>query len=144
LGMEDQIIIKTSSKPDLIEQVSRVAPELAYMPIIQDNDTVCRRLLEEKKLNLVGAEILFSDEEKPIASKEYIEQMHGMGLLIWVNPIVYNYKAVLCAGHSDDASIGGDPDRGWGWLAERGYDILQTDWTLQMRQYLEAKGYRRA
>ncbi|MBQ9117547.1 MAG: glycerophosphodiester phosphodiesterase family protein [Clostridia bacterium] len=143
LDMQDQVIIKTGTKPETLEKVARIAPELPFMPIIRDDDTVCRALLAEKKLNLVGAEILFADESKPIASEEYIRQMHDMGLLIWINPIVYNYKDVLCAGHNDDISIAGSPDDGWGWLAERGYDILQTDWTMQMRAYLEEKGYRK-
>ena len=46
------------------------------------------------------------------------------------------------AGHSDDTSIAEDPESGWGWLADRGYDIIQTDWALAMRLYLEATGRR--
>ena len=61
---------------------------------------------------------------------------------MWANAIIYNYKVQLAAGHSDDTSLTVDPDLGWGWLADRGYDIIQTDWVLAMRQYLESTGKR--
>lgn len=34
------------------------------------------------------------------------------------------------------------PKKGWGWLADRGYDIIQTDWTLALKTYLEKTGRR--
>ena len=40
------------------------------------------------------------------------------GKLCWVNTIVYNYKAVLAAHHSDDTAMAGDPEFGWGWCAD--------------------------
>ena len=41
----------------------------------------------------------------------------------------------------DDTSILGDPDKGWGWLVERGFNAIQTDWTLALNLYLHEKGY---
>ena len=46
----------------------------------------------------------------------------------------------LAGGHSDDASLTGDPDAGWGWLMDRGFDIIQTDWPGMLRQYMDARG----
>ena len=62
--------------------------------------------------------------------------------LVWANAIIYNYKSQLAAGHSDDTSFTVSPDYGWGWLADRGYDIIQTDWTLAMCTYLNETGKR--
>ena len=28
---------------------------------------------------------------------------------------------------------------GWGWLMEKGYNLIQTDWPLAMRAYMDAK-----
>ena len=56
---------------------------------------------------------------------------------MWVNSIVYNYNDVLAAEHNDDISISEDPEKGWGWLIRRGYNIIQTDWTLALAQYLD-------
>ena len=66
--------------------------------------------------------------------------MHDHRLLLWVNAIVYDDQAVLAAGHSDDLSLTGDPDQGWGWLAGQGFDIIQTDWVLALRRYLQQTG----
>ena len=33
----------------------------------------------------------------------------------------------------------GDPDNGWGWIADKGFDIIQTDWSLPLRQYLDGR-----
>ena len=93
---------------------------------------------------LAGAEVLFDSEEKAVAGKEYLDFMHKNGLAVWVNPIVYDYRAVISAHHTDDVAIAGDPDTGWGWLAERGFDILQTDWLTPADVYLTRKGYRHA
>ncbi|HOO25943.1 MAG TPA: hypothetical protein PKW24_04980 [Clostridiales bacterium] len=37
--------------------------------------------------------------------------------------------------------MAGNPDAGWGQLARRGFNIIQTDWVLPMRMYLIEKGY---
>ena len=99
------------------------------MPIISETDK-CTEDLLKRKINFIGAEVLFKTEESQVASPEYIDAMHKKGLLLWANAIVYDYRAVLTAGHTDDSSLTGDPYSGWGWLVDRGYDIIQTDWTL--------------
>ena len=140
-GLCDQVIIKTSAQDKWFDMIEEIAPELPYMPIINEIDRCTDRLLK-KKINLVGAEVLFRTELSPTAQPEYIEAMHKKGLLLWANAIIYNYKAVLAAGHSDDFSMVKDPNLGWGWLADRGYDIIQTDWLLPARLYLEETGRR--
>ncbi len=134
-GMQNDVIIKTSADPNAFDMVEQIAPELPYMPIISETDTFTEDLLK-RNINFIGAEVLFKTEDAQTASPEYIQQMHKKGLLLWANAIVYNYKAVLSAGHSDDASLTGDPYTGWGWLIDRGYDIIQTDWTLPAKLYL--------
>ena len=46
----------------------------------------------------------------------------------------------LSAGHSDDTAICESADKGWGWLAKRGFDFIQTDWTAAMTKYLSENG----
>ena len=140
-GMENDVIVKTSADKKWFDMVEEVAPELPYMPIISETDTCTEELLH-RNINLIGAEVLFKTEDTQVASPEYIADMHKKGLLLWANAIVYNYKAVLTAGHSDDISVTGNPDDGWGWLADRGFDIIQTDWTLPARLYYEENGKR--
>ena len=140
-GMQNDVIVKTSADPKWFDMVEEIAPELPYMPIIKKEDKVTEALLK-RKINLVGAEVIFTTEEDQTASPEYIEWMHKNGLLLWVNAIIYNYKDQLSAGHSDDVAMVSDPDYGWGWLVDRGYDIIQTDWALPLRMYLDETGKR--
>lgn len=135
-GMTDQVLVKTPAEEKYFEQVEQLAPDMPFMTIAWDKDEVSERLLR-RKLNFAGLEVLFASDDKPIASPEYIDWMHKNNLIVWANAIVYNYRAVLAGGHNDDISVVGRADEGWGWLADRGFDIIQTDWPLPMIQHLE-------
>ncbi len=49
-------------------------------------------------------------------------------------------RAVIAARHTDDTAMRGDPEYGWGWLVDRGFDIIQTDWPFQLNQFLRETG----
>ena len=139
--MADQIVVKTSPTPALLDIIESYAPEIAYLPIISKDDGI-HEMLKSRNINYIGAEVLFDTEESYLCSNEYISRMHADKKLVWVNAIIYNYRAQLAAKHSDDTAIAGDTEFGWGWLADRGFDIIQTDWTLPLRLYLENTGRR--
>ena len=135
-GVENQVIVKTPVKDRYIEQIKKYAPDFKFIPMIKNEDTVSKKLLASG-INYVGAEVLFADESAPVASPGYIEKMHNLGLMLYVNAIVYNSRDVLSAGHSDDNAIIKSPDYGWGWLIDRGFDIIQTDWCGMLKNYIE-------
>ena len=106
--------------------------------IAREKDDFSDSLLK-RKMRYVGVEALFVTEEAPICQPEYLQAMNDKGLVTWANSIVYNYKAVLSAGHTDDVAVSEDPDYGWGWLLDRGFRIIQTDWPLALKQYLQSR-----
>lgn len=140
-GMEDQIIAKTSPKPELFDIIEEYGHGIQYLPIIKKDDGFHEELLR-RRINYVGAEVVFANDTDTIASPEFIAKLHGDDKLVWANAILYNYKVPLAGGHSDDVSLTVDPELGWGWLADRGFDIIQTDWVLAMNQFLEKTGRR--
>ncbi|MBO7377166.1 MAG: glycerophosphodiester phosphodiesterase family protein [Clostridia bacterium] len=141
-GMIDQIVVKSSPKPEYLDIIEEYAPEICYLPILtHGNENVHGEMLR-RNINYVGAEVVFQDETKDIGTTDFIDLLHSDGKLVWANAIIYNYKKQLAAGHSDDPSFTVSPDYGWGWLADRGYDIIQTDWTQAMAVYLEQTGKR--
>lgn len=142
LHMEDQVIIKTSNKPKYLDDVEKYAPDLPYMAIVKDEDTTYEEI-RKRNINYVGVEVVFAKETAPVAQKEYINRMHSDEMLVWANGIVYNYMDELAAGHNDDISLVENPEKGWGWIADKGYDIIQTDFLLPCRQFLEQTGRRR-
>ena len=74
---------------------------------------------------------------------EFIEKIHTDGKLLWVNSIIFNHRQQLAGGHSDDTALSGDMEKGWGWLADRGFDVIQTDYTYQCNDYLIKNGRRK-
>lgn len=136
--MIDQVLVKSAPSDKVFEVLETLAPELPFMPIVRDTNPVHETLMK-RNINYVGAEVLFRDDSAEVASSEFIEQMHRDGKLVWVNAIIYNYKEQLSAGHSDDTALCGDPEKGWGWLARRGFDFIQTDWPIMMIDYLKSQ-----
>lgn len=138
-GMQEQVIVKAPVKADCLEQLEMYAADMPYMPIINKMDTVTDELLK-RRITLLGAEVLFYSDDDQTASEAYIESMHKRGLLLWANSIIYDYRAQIAARHSDDVAMVGDPDSSWGWLVDRHFDMIQTDWILPLRLYLQARG----
>ena len=140
-NMMDQILVKTRPDENVYRYLEENAPDVNYMVILKDHDDQSEQLLK-RKLHYAGAEVLFANEESELASSAYVERMHKAGLLVWVNAIVYNHKTVLTAGHNDDISVVGRMDEGWGWLLDKGYDIIQTDWPMMLKAYINQRNAR--
>lgn len=139
MGMQDQVLIKTDVDEKAFRDVEEVASDLPFMVIAWEKDEFSESLLK-RNMRYVGVEALFKADDAPICQREYTEFLNKNGLIAWANSILFNYKTVLAAGHSDDVSVSVDPALGWGWLAERGFNIIQTDWLLALKQYLEKIG----
>lgn len=136
--MEDQIVVKSAPSKEVFTVLQEVVPKLPYMPVVRDTHPLHEKLMASS-INYIGAEVLFASEEAEVASPAFIEKMHKDDKLIWVNSIIYDCTKQLTAGHSDDTALCQNMDLGWGWLAERGFDMIQTDWTGMMVQYLKEK-----
>lgn len=137
-GVEKQVIVKTYTDKESLDRVAKYASDFMFMPMVRETDEVTDTLIE-RGVNVIGAEILFASETSPVISREYIDSMHSRGLLIWMNSIVYNEKDVISAHRTDDRSLTDSPDAGWGWLADRGADFIQTDWLLYAKAYLDSR-----
>lgn len=134
-GVEKQVIVKTGLEEKYLQQIQQYAPDFMFLPIVRKEDTITDDLVS-RGVNCIGAEILFTDESDPVCSDAYIRAMHDKGRVLFANAIVYDYKDVLSAGHNDDISLQGHPEQGWGWLADKGFDIIQTDWPGMVKSYL--------
>ncbi len=135
-GMQEQMLVKSKINNKVLDVLEQLCPELAYMPIVSNEHPMHKELMQ-KNINYIGAEVLFEEENAVVASDGFISQMHRDGKLVWVNSIIYDHKKQLAAGHSDDSAITVSEDYGWGWLADKGFDFIQTDWTLMLIEYLK-------
>ncbi len=140
-GMTDRILVKTSTDKRILDMVEKYAPDMQFMGVTRDAGA--HEDLKRRDINYIGLEVIFDKESDEVASDEFIAKLHAEGYVLFVNSIVYNYRDVLSAGHNDDVAMLGDPDYGWGWLAEKKFDMIQTDWLTQCDNYLRSKGYRK-
>jgi glycerophosphodiester phosphodiesterase len=138
-NMKDQVLLKHAPIPSVLKIIEDMAPDYMFMPIYMEEDNVSE-IIEKMNINYIGAELVFKTEESPVIQPEYIESMKKRGKTLWGNAVLYNYKIPLSAGHTDDVSMIDDPDKGWGWLVDHGFDIIQTDWTYQCCKYLKERG----
>ncbi len=141
-GMREQVLLKSDPSDASLKMVETYASKYDYMPIFKQVDNATEKI-EKMNINYMGAELVFEKEESPLAQDEYIDKMHKKGKILWVNSLIYSYKVPLAAGHSDDISLIEDPDKGWGWLADKGFDIIQTDWPYHCVDYLRKHGKRK-
>ncbi|MBE6883618.1 MAG: glycerophosphodiester phosphodiesterase family protein [Ruminococcaceae bacterium] len=138
-NMQEQILVKSALSDQVLDVLTEVAPELPFIPIVSESHPQHQELMK-KMINYVGAEVLFAKDDSVLASEEFIDGMHRDGKLVWVNSIIYNHKAQLSGEHSDDTAFTESFEYGWGWLANRGFDIIQTDWPLMLINFLKETG----
>ena len=139
-GMSDQVLVKTNIRRDRLDIIEEYCSDMPYMAVIKSAEE--RAELTGRKLNFIGTEVLFREDTDYIASPEYIEKCHVAGELVWCNAIVYNYRTVIAADHTDDRAMCGDPEGSWGWIADRGFDFMQTDRVIDAALFLEKTGRR--
>lgn len=137
--MVDQVLVKSSVNAKVLRTLENLCPELPFMPIVKENHPSHDDLMV-RNINYVGVECVFAKDTAPIAQDEFIEKMHKDGKLVWMNSIIYNYKDQLCGGHSDDTALTESEDEGWGWIADKNVDFIQTDWTMMLIDYLKRTG----
>jgi len=138
-GMTEQILVKSKPSKKVFDVLENLCPELPYIPIVSENHPLHYELMK-KEINYIGAEVLFKKDDSYLASDEFINMMHNDDKLVWVNSIIYDYKEQLSGGHSDDTAMTVSEDYGWGWLADRNFDFIQTDWTMMLVDYLKKAG----
>ncbi len=136
--MKEQILLKNAPDDTSLKLVETFAPDYMFMPIFMEEDTKTERM-NKMNIHYVGAELVFATESASIAQDAYIQKMHQAGKILWGNSLEYNHKIPLAAGHSDNVSLIENPDKGWGWLIDKGFDIIQTDWTPQCNAYVKER-----
>ena len=162
-GMASQILFKSPPEKRYLQQMADQSEPFLYMPVVWYPEEVA--LAEQYDLNMVAVEIIGYREDAPIMDAGYLKGLKEKGLvrlissLTLANPLadveaefrkwgqsrmkgtVLDRNILLAGGHDDDTSILGDPDKGWGWLVEHGFNAIQTDWTLALNLYLREKKY---
>lgn len=138
-GMLEQVVVKSALKEEVLSVLEDVAPDVAFMPVVREAHPMHEALLR-RPIHYVGVEVLFAEEDSPLATAEFCKQMHKDGKLVWVNSIIYDVRKQISGKHSDDTALTVSPEYGWGWLADRPFDLIQTDWPMMLIDFLKQTG----
>lgn len=136
--MPDQIILKSHVDSKLLGFLQAQQVDLMYMPIVYTMEQMHTVL--KYQLYLIGAELLFQDLQNPLIQAENMRFFHSKRILTWVNTITLNDELVFSGLLDDLRAITVSEEETWGRLIDMGFDILQTDWPLLLRQFVNARG----
>ncbi len=135
-NMRNQVIIKSYFAKDKIKLVSELASDVPYMLMLRNKMDGIESFIKNSGVNLVAEELIFDSTDSSLITDTHLQYLHDNNLFAWVNSIVYNYKDVISAGLTDDRAILGEKDEVWGYFKDKGFDIVQTDWVNELKQYL--------
>lgn len=141
--MEDQILLKNPVPCTKdIEWLNKTGYHPLYVPVVKKEEDAKElyRVLDKVEVHMV--EVFIKTEEDYLISKEFIEDMHKRGIKVWLNALTLGMNNNLCAGRDDDRSLLISEDEGWGWIARKGIDVIQTDWVRELDSYLTRIGRR--
>lgn len=141
----ETIIIKTHAFSEESLLALSTHP-IKYMTMIKiwDQDQFDKIENLTQNINVVGYEMCFSDKEAGYVKKSVLSKLRKQGYHTMVNALVLsNDWPSVCAGFDDDISLLDNPDKGWGVLYDMGFDIIQTDWPIQLQHYLHKQSLTR-
>lgn len=136
-GTVDHVILKgRQTAGQIVEDLAFMQEPVFFMPILVDTmDSLPFRIHQHlEKYDPVGFEIVLRENADVMQRADHIQ---SEGARVWVNTLWDN----LCLGHTDAKSLK-DPDANWGWVIEKGANIIQTDHPEELINYLENKGLR--
>ncbi len=142
-GAEKQAIIKTPVKDEYLEFFKNCSVKYMYMPIVYNMEEL-KKVLAIPEINMVGAEIIALTPEDELYQDENVSWLREQNLFLWANTIALSGLKTnwLYGGMDDDTALEKGPDASWGILLEKGINVMQTDWPLQMYRYRKQKlGY---
>ncbi len=135
-NMIDSVIVKSYYNDKVAKFLSQNDAKIPYMLMTRKVDANVDHSLKEKGVNLVAEELIFDSVNSNLIACENLERLTCLNLMSWVNTIVYDYKANISGGLTDDRAVVSNPSDVWGYLRDIGVDIIQTDWVRELSLYL--------
>lgn len=136
-NMLDQVIFKSEVKELIFSQIKSFGHKINFMPIVKSSAEIEEAV--SYGVDLIGFELLFEKDDDEFAQSDFIKRMHDKGYILWVNALSIWDNCNMCAMHSDEISVLENMDLGWGWLIDKGYDVIQTDWPLLLYNYINER-----
>lgn len=134
MDMKDQILLKSAVEEPLLKELENSGSGIMYMPIMKDPAEW--EILEKYNINVVAAELIFSDLNSGFLDNQFMGRLRKEGIAPWVNSITLDDKTVLSGLLDDNHAITDGFEETWGRLIHMGFEIIQTDWPALLKGYL--------
>lgn len=143
LDMFDQVLFKAQvgGMKNKVLDYMRLYPMAWFMPICKDNAMYHTAIGEcgKRDITVRGFEVIYRSEDDMFADPDFIADERKKGRFVWVNSIDLDGDPDMCAEHGDQYAMFDDMDKHWGFLTDRGYRVIQTDWPEVLKTYLDKK-----
>lgn len=139
-GCENQIILRgTKSSSQLKEEYGDLLANVIYIPVLsckgEGDDEKLNDYMEHIKTPVIG--ISFKQEDYEVLKR--VPEIQKRGFRVWYNSLWSTFNA----GHDDERSVN-HPEDGYGWLLEKGANIIFSDHPFLLDDYLKKLGRRDA
>ena len=135
-GTVGHIVMKGAISPtQLHKEFGSYLDEVYFMPIIPLQDSMAEQHLQQymERMQPIAFELIFDDPETDLVNQ--FKEIRTSGSRVWVNTL----WASLNGGYEDDKAVS-DPDAIYGWLIDKGVNMMQTDRPQLLLNYLREKG----
>jgi len=142
-GTYPQAVFKSSYSPErCVKDYAHLNPPVLFMPIVlhkkdwQKNKLRGWEELEpySRLLKPCAFELVFAADDDPLASTDTIAKIRKSGARVWINTLWESQAG----GRSDEKAVQ-DPEGNWGQIITRGANIIQTDESTRLLDYLRAR-----
>ncbi|BCW44742.1 glycerophosphodiester phosphodiesterase family protein [Arthrobacter sp. StoSoilB5] len=145
LGKRDlapRLLMKVdAADAEAFEAARRAEVKFPLLPIastVEQLDPIIR----DPDLNVIGVEFVARDSSHPFCDREWIQGLRASGIFSYVNGLDLGNGLPMYAGWDDSVAILNGADAGWGPIVDRGVDVIQTDFTALLDEYLCLRGVR--
>ena len=107
--------------------------KVVYCPVVEDKIANLDTYVDEWLANFKPFAFQFRFASNDTRTFALLPKILESGSRAFVAATWYNHTA----GHDDRASLMGSPEDGWGWLVERGFTILETNFPREMKSWLK-------
>ena len=142
-GMTEQALIKGRVPyKEVIEWVASRDYQPMFIPIITKDEEIEEFEKLPSQLKIPQVEVFATSDDDKVISEGFVKELNSRGIKLWVNSLTLGNGNDMSAGHDDNRSLTEDPDQGWGFLVRKGVEVIQTDWPMELCNYLESIGAR--
>ncbi|MDO4775730.1 MAG: glycerophosphodiester phosphodiesterase family protein [Aerococcaceae bacterium] len=132
-----RILLKSPAQKALLDQLVEANINVMYMPIIKTVEEL-ELALSYSNLNIVALELVFESLDSPLLDEARIANLKKQGYLLWCNALRLNDETILSGGIDDQLALEKGPEASWGRLIAMGFDIIQTDWPMPLKAYINS------